>query len=81
MKETKENCLERQDELLDRFVGNLEKRGTKVFLATDAQAAIDHILTIARDVGAKTVSKSKSAISPLPSTRVAVPMAESSPPT
>ncbi len=60
VKEVKGACLENQDELLDRFVSNLEKRGTKVFLAEDGPAAIDYVLDVARERGAKTVSKSKS---------------------
>ena len=60
VKDTKARCLEDQDALLDRFVANLKKRGTKVFLADDAQAAIDYVLELARERGAKTVSKSKS---------------------
>lgn len=60
VKDTKNRCLEEKDALLETFVANVEKRGAKVFLAEDAQAAIDRILEIARACGAKTVSKSKS---------------------
>ena len=60
VKEIKAACLENQDALLDRFVANLEERGTKVFMAEDGQAAIGYVLQVARERGAKTVSKSKS---------------------
>ena len=60
IKAIKAACLENQDVLLERFVANMKKRGTKVFLAEDGAAAIDYMLKVARDRGAKTVSKSKS---------------------
>jgi iron-sulfur cluster protein len=60
VRETKERCISCQDELLGRFVENAEKRGAKVFMAKDGPAAIEYVLNIARERGAKTVSKSKS---------------------
>lgn len=60
VKKTKDRCIERQPELLDRFVANARKRGAHVFLAKDGAAAIDYVLRLARERGAKTVAKSKS---------------------
>jgi iron-sulfur cluster protein len=57
---TKERCISGQDELVDRFIQNAEKRGAKVFRAEDGPTAIEYILNIARERGVKTVSKSKS---------------------
>lgn len=53
-------CLERQDELLDRFADNARKRGAQVYRAADGAEAIAQVLEIARKCGAKTVAKSKS---------------------
>jgi len=53
-------CLEQQDELVARFAENVRRRGAAVFLAKDAKAAIDYILKIGRQRGAKIVAKSKS---------------------
>lgn len=60
VRRVKERCIARQDELLDRFTRNAEKRGAKVFFAKDAAAAIQYVLDVARARGAKTISKSKS---------------------
>lgn len=60
VKAIKERCIARQDELLERFVANAEKRGAKVFLAKDGQAAIDYCVELAREHGYETVAKSKS---------------------
>ena len=56
----KESCLDRQDELLPRFVANAKKRGASVFLAEDGAAAVAYVLALAKKHGAKTVAKSKS---------------------
>ena len=53
-------CLEKQDELIDRFAAKARERGVHVFLAKDGAAAIDYILKLAADRRAKTVAKSKS---------------------
>jgi L-lactate dehydrogenase complex protein LldF len=53
-------CLEKQDELIDRFAARARERGTNVFLAKDGAAAIAYILKLAADRRAKTVAKSKS---------------------
>ena len=53
-------CLDKQDELVERFAEKVRKRGAEVFLAKDGKAAIDYILKIARQRGAKIVAKSKS---------------------
>ena len=53
-------CLEKQDELIDRFAAKVRERGAHVFLAKDGAAAIDYILRLAADRRAKTVAKSKS---------------------
>ncbi len=60
VKAIKERCIADQDELLGRFTKNAEAHGAKVFVAKDAKAAIDHVLAIAKEHGAETVSKSKS---------------------
>ncbi|NUM55549.1 MAG: LUD domain-containing protein [Candidatus Hydrogenedentes bacterium] len=60
VKKTKDRCIDRQPELLDRFIENTRKRGANVFLAKDGAAAIDYVLRLAKDRGAKTVAKSKS---------------------
>jgi iron-sulfur cluster protein len=57
---TKLRCLEKQDELVDRFSEKVRQRGASVFLAEDGKAAIDYILNIARERDAKIVAKSKS---------------------
>jgi iron-sulfur cluster protein len=53
-------CLEKQDELIDRFATRARERGTNVFLAKDGAAAIAYVLKLAADRRAKTVAKSKS---------------------
>jgi iron-sulfur cluster protein len=53
-------CLEKQDELIDRFAARARERGTNVFLAKDGAAAIAYILKLAAHRRAKTVAKSKS---------------------
>ena len=60
VKKTKDRCIERQPELLERFVENARKRGAHVFLAKDGAAAIDYVLRLAKERGATTVAKSKS---------------------
>lgn len=60
VKETKDRCIERQPELLERFVENARERGAKVFVAKDGGAAIDYVLRLAQERGATTVAKSKS---------------------
>ncbi len=53
-------CLEKQDELVERFAENVRHRGASVFFAEDGQAAIEYILKIAKERDAKIVVKSKS---------------------
>jgi len=60
VKKTKDRCIERQPELLERFVENARKRGAHVFIAKDGAAAIDYVLKLAKARGAKIVAKSKS---------------------
>ena len=60
VKAVKERCIACQQELLDRFVANARKRGVTVFLAKDGAAAIEYAINLAREKGAKTISKSKS---------------------
>lgn len=57
---TKERCLDCQDELVDRFVKNVEQRGAKVFLAKTGKDAIDYCLKLAAERNAKLIAKSKS---------------------
>jgi len=60
VKATKLRCLENQDELLEKFANKIRERGASVFMAEDGPAAIEYILKIARECGAKIVGKSKS---------------------
>lgn len=60
VKEVKDRCRRDHDRLLDLFVQNLEKRGARVFLASDAQAAVDYVIDLARQRGSKLIAKSKS---------------------
>lgn len=60
VKRVKTRCIACQEELLARFSTNAEKRGAKVFLAADAQAAIGYVLDLAKARGVKTIAKSKS---------------------
>ncbi len=60
VKTVKDRCIERQDELLDRFVAKARERGATVFLAEDGAEAIAYVLQLAQQRGAKTIAKSKS---------------------
>ncbi|GMU92358.1 MAG: hypothetical protein AMXMBFR4_14160 [Candidatus Hydrogenedentota bacterium] len=60
VKAVKDRCIERQPELLEKFIANAERRGAKVFLAKDGAAAIDYVLRLAESRGATTIAKSKS---------------------
>lgn len=53
-------CLEKQNELIDRFATRARERGASVFMAKDGAAAIAYILKLAAKRRAKTVAKSKS---------------------
>ena len=53
-------CLEKQNELIDRFANRARERGTHVFLAKDGAAAVDYILQLAAERQARTLAKSKS---------------------
>ena len=52
-------ALENLDRYLEQFVDNFEKRGGRVFWATDAAAARDEILRILRERSARSIIKSK----------------------
>jgi L-lactate dehydrogenase complex protein LldF len=56
----KEEAIGRLDELLVQLKDRLEANGCKVFVAADAKAARDYILSVARERGAKRVVKGKS---------------------
>ncbi|MFA6243533.1 MAG: LUD domain-containing protein, partial [Candidatus Hydrogenedentales bacterium] len=60
VKAVKDRCIEQQEALLQRFIVNAEARGAKVFLAQDGHEAIDYVLRLAAERGAKVVAKSKS---------------------
>lgn len=60
VKRRKDACRENSPALLKQFIANAKKRGTKVMIAKDGPEAIAHTLQIAKDINAKTVSKSKS---------------------
>src|SRR5712675_1612583 len=56
---TKFEAINHLDQHLDRFVRNLEARGTKVHWASNAQQGRDIILGILREKDAKVIVKSK----------------------
>ena len=56
----KDRCIDKQEELLERFIAAAEARGCHVFVAEDAKAANDYCVAVALKHEAKTVSKSKS---------------------
>ncbi len=58
--EIKWEAINRLDRYLDEFASKLEARGTRVFWATDAQAARDYIVGIARQHKVRSIIKSKS---------------------
>lgn len=60
VKTVKDRCRDNQDALLERFVENLERRGTRVYLAEDAHAVIEYVIKIARERDAQLIAKSKS---------------------
>jgi iron-sulfur cluster protein len=60
VKERKNICRGKSDELTAEFIKNAEKRGVTVFEAKDGAEAIAYILNIAKENNAQTVSKSKS---------------------
>ncbi|MBI4557507.1 MAG: LUD domain-containing protein [Candidatus Hydrogenedentes bacterium] len=60
IRQIKERCLEKQEELIERFSEMARNSGAQVFFAEDGAAAIDYILRLARERGVKTVAKSKS---------------------
>jgi len=59
-REVKERCIERQDELVQRFVANARERGSIVFEAKDGPDAIEYILSVVQKHQAKSVIKAKS---------------------
>ena len=60
VREIKLRCQSKQDALVDQFVQNLEKRGANVLLAKDGPEAIEYVLKLAAEKGARTCAKSKS---------------------
>jgi L-lactate dehydrogenase complex protein LldF len=48
------------DKYLQEFVAKLEARGTKVFVAANAESARDYILAVAKENGVRAIIKSKS---------------------
>ncbi len=60
VREIKLRCQSEQEELVDRFVLNLKRRGAHVLLAKDGAEAIAYVLKLAADKGAKSCAKSKS---------------------
>lgn len=58
--EIKYEVINRLDQYLEQFVGNLEKRGVKVHWAGDAQEARELIVQIAREHNVRRIIKSKS---------------------
>jgi L-lactate dehydrogenase complex protein LldF len=48
------------DKYLQEFIAKLEARGTKVFVAANAESARDYILAVAKENGVRSIIKSKS---------------------
>lgn len=57
--EIKWEAVNHLDQYLDQFAKNLEKRGTKVFWASNGKQAADYILEVAKRHEAKSIIKSK----------------------
>jgi len=60
VKAIKDRCIDKQEELLERFIASSEARGCQVYVAKDGADAIAYCLEVAKKHNAKTVSKSKS---------------------
>jgi L-lactate dehydrogenase complex protein LldF len=56
-------AIARLPELLGRLADNVEAAGGRVFFAADAQEATGHVVGLARERGARVVTKSKSMVS------------------
>ncbi len=52
-----------REELLEEFIKNAERAGSKVFIAKDTKEANDYVAALAKEKGAKTIAKSKSMVS------------------
>lgn len=61
--EIKDDVRKRRKELLDQFIENAEKAGSKVFIAKDTKEANDYVIKLAQEKGAKLIAKSKSMVS------------------
>ncbi|MGQ9556555.1 MAG: L-lactate dehydrogenase (quinone) large subunit LdhH [Desulfurispora sp.] len=60
IKAVKGSAAKNMHELAKQFAARVEERGGKVFLARDAQAAVDYIIRLAREKNVQSVVKSKS---------------------
>ena len=58
--EIKWDAVNHLDTYLQEFIGKLEARGGKVFVASDAVSARDYILQVAKENGVRSIIKSKS---------------------
>jgi L-lactate dehydrogenase complex protein LldF len=58
--EIKWDAVNHLDNYLKEFIGKMEARGTKVFVAADAEQARDYILQVAKDNKVRSIIKSKS---------------------
>lgn len=56
----KERCIDNLDELLTRFTEKAQARGAIVYLAETAEEACNYIVQLAREKGARSITKSKS---------------------
>ncbi|OPZ19667.1 MAG: Lactate utilization protein B [candidate division BRC1 bacterium ADurb.BinA364] len=56
----KDRCLERQEELVERFIASVRARGAQAVRARDGAQAAEYLLRLARESAARTVIKSKS---------------------
>ncbi len=56
----KERSIANMDLLLEKFTANARRRGAKIFLARDGWEAVNYIINVATNVGARTIAKTKS---------------------
>jgi len=56
----KERSITNMETLLEKFIINASRRGCKIHLAKDGVEAINHIIRIATEAGAKSITKTKS---------------------
>lgn len=60
VREVKERCISKIDELAHKFTENARKRGARVFFAKNADEACRYVMKLAQAKNAKLITKSKS---------------------